>query len=220
MFAALYPHLKEFADFEYIKARRGEFQDFYADNRATVIVGYFFGYIAVAALSLPGAAILTLLAGAVFGVAVGTAVVSFASTIGATFAFLAARFLLGKGLQEKYGDKLRRVNEGVRKEGKLYLFTMRLIPAFPFFLVNILMGLTPLRAGAFYWVSQLGMLPGTVVYVNAGTQLAKLDSPAGILSPALILSFVALGLFPIVAKKIVGAVRARGGKAAAAVPPS
>ena len=133
LFAALYPYLKEIADLEAIKARRGEFESFYADNPATVIALYLFGYIAVAALSLPGAAILTLLAGAIFGVAVGSVVVSFASTIGATLAFLVARFLLGKTLQAKYGDKLRRVNEGVQKEGKFYLFTMRLIPAFPFF---------------------------------------------------------------------------------------
>ena len=219
LFAALYPYLKEIADLEVIKARRGEFESFYADNPATVIALYLFGYIAVAALSLPGAAILTLLAGAIFGVAVGSVVVSFASTIGATLAFLVARFLLGKTLQAKYGDKLRRVNEGVQKEGKFYLFTMRLIPAFPFFLINILMGLTPLRVGAFYWVSQLGMLPGTIVYVNAGTQLAKIDSLGGILSPGLIASFVALGLFPLAAKKIIGAFRARGDKAQTTPPP-
>ena len=176
LFAALYSQFKEFADLEFIKAQRGKFESFYADNPTTVIVAYFLGYITVAALSLPGAAILTLLAGAIFGVSVGVVVVSFASAIGATLAFLVARFLLGKTLQAKYGDKLRRVNEGVQKEGKFYLFTMRLIPAFPFFLINILMGLTPLRVGAFYWVSQLGMLPGTIVYVNAGTQLAKIDS--------------------------------------------
>ena len=219
LFAALYPYLKEIADLEAIKARRGEFESFYADNPATVIALYLFGYIAVAALSLPGAAILTLLAGAIFGVSVGVVVVSFASAIGATLAFLVARFLLGKTLQAKYGDKLRRVNEGVQKEGKFYLFTMRLIPAFPFFLINILMGLTPLRVGAFYWVSQLGMLPGTIVYVNAGTQLAKIDSLGGILSPGLIASFVALGLFPLAAKKIIGAFRARGDKAQTPPPP-
>ena len=219
LFAALYPYLKEFTDFETIKARRGEFESFYADNKAMVIAGYFFGYITIAALSLPGAAILTLLAGAIFGVFVGVVVVSFASAIGATLAFLVARFLLGKTLQAKYGDKLRRVNEGVQKEGKFYLFTMRLIPAFPFFLINILMGLTPLRVGAFYWVSQLGMLPGTIVYVNAGTQLAKIDSLGGILTFEIIASFVALGLFPLAAKKIIGAFRARGDKAQTTPPP-
>ena len=219
LFAALYSQFKEFADLEFIKAQRGKFESFYADNPTTVIVAYFLGYITVAALSLPGAAILTLLAGAIFGVFVGVVVVSFASAIGATLAFLVARFLLGKTLQAKYGDKLRRVNEGVQKEGKFYLFTMRLIPAFPFFLINILMGLTPLRVGAFYWVSQLGMLPGTIVYVNAGTQLAKIDSLKGILTFEIIASFVALGLFPLAAKKIIGAFRARGDKAQTPPPP-
>jgi len=170
---------------------------------------YFALYVAVTALSLPGAAIMTLAGGAVFGLLWGTVIVSFASTIGATLAFLASRFLLRDAVQTKFGDKLAAINRGVENEGAFYLFTLRLVPVFPFFIINLLMGLTPIATRTFYWVSQLGMLLGTIVYVNAGTQIARVDSPKGILSPALILSFVALGVFPLVAKKIVDALKAR-----------
>ena len=191
----------EYANLDFVKQQQQAVADYYGENPALLLGGFFVGYVAVTGLSLPGAALMTLLAGAIFGVVAGTLLVSFASSIGATLAFLVARFLLGDTLQKKYGDKLQKINDGVKREGKFYLFTMRLIPAFPFFLINILMGLTPIRAWEFYWVSQLGMLAGTVVYVNAGTQLAKIESLGGILSPALIASFVALGLFPLVAKK-------------------
>jgi len=170
---------------------------------------YFVVYVAVTALSLPGAAIMTLAGGAVFGLLWGTLLVSFASSLGATLAFLASRFLLRDWVQNRFGERLRAINEGVGKEGGFYLFTLRLVPVFPFFMINLLMGLTPMRAATFYWVSQLGMLAGTLVYVNAGTQLAGISSLSGILSPGLIASFALLGIFPLIAKKIVDTVKAR-----------
>ena len=160
-------------------------------------------YIAVTALSLPGAAILTLAGGAIFGLLWGTIIVSFASSIGATLAFLAARFLFKDSIQAKFGDRLNAINDGIARDGAFYLFTLRLVPLFPFFVINLLMGLTTLKTTTFYWVSQLGMLAGTLVYVNAGTQLAKIESLSDILSPALVGSFALLGVFPLIAKKIV-----------------
>ena len=174
----------------------------------TVLI-YFLVYIAVTGLSLPGAAILTLAGGAIFGLLWGTLVVSFASSIGATIAFLASRFLFRDAIQRRFGDKLRTVDAGVEKEGAFYLFTLRLVPAFPFFVINLVMGLTPMKTRTFYWVSQIGMLLGTIVYVNAGTQLARIDSLKGILSPGLVISFALLGVFPLAAKKIVDLFTAR-----------
>ena len=159
-------------------------------------------YIISTALSLPGATVLTLAAGALFGLFHGLILVSFASSIGATLAFLAARYVLRDSVQQRFGHRLQVLNDGVARDGAFYLFTLRLVPLFPFFLINLLMGLTPMRARTFYWVSQLGMLAGTIVYVNAGTQLAKIDSLSGILSPALLLSFVLLGLFPLLARAV------------------
>lgn len=170
---------------------------------------FFLAYTLVTALSIPGAAIMTLAAGAIFGLAWGTLIVSFASSIGATLAFLAARFVLRDSIQKRFGDKLKSFNEGVARDGAFYLFTLRLAPIFPFFLINLVMGLTPMRAWTFYWVSQLGMLAGTLVYVNAGTQLAQIDSLSGILSPGLIFSFVLLGIFPLLAKKATDFFQAR-----------
>ena len=209
VFALLYPYIKEYASLEFIKQKQSEFQEYYNNNKALVLSVFFIGYVVVTSLSLPGAAIMTVLAGALFGVVVGVVVVSFASSIGATLAFLVARFLLGGSMQKKYGDSeiLKKINEGVDKEGKFYLFTMRLIPAFPFFLINILMGLTNIPAVSFYWVSQLGMLAGTVVFVYAGTALAQIESIKDILSPQLIAAFIALGVFPLAAKKIIEYVR-------------
>jgi pyruvate/2-oxoglutarate dehydrogenase complex dihydrolipoamide dehydrogenase (E3) component/uncharacterized membrane protein YdjX (TVP38/TMEM64 family) len=158
-------------------------------------------YVLVTALSLPGALVMTLAMGATFGLAAGTLLVSFASSIGATLAFLTARFLLRDAVQRRFGDKLQAINAGVAKDGALYLFTLRLVPAFPFFLINLLMGLTPMPTRTFYWVSQVGMLAGTLVFVNAGTQLAQLQSLSGILSPGLLFSFVLLGVFPLIARK-------------------
>ena len=197
----------EYATLDFVKGRQADFAAYYEANPASALVVFFLLYVGVAALSLPGALLVTLLAGALFGLVAGVVVVSFASSIGATLAFLVSRFLLGQSLQEKYGDKLQKINEGVSREGAFYLFTMRLIPVFPFFLINILMGLTPIRAVTFYWVSQVGMLAGTVVYVNAGKELGKLDSAADILSPGLFASFVILAVFPLAVKKIIGLVK-------------
>jgi pyruvate/2-oxoglutarate dehydrogenase complex dihydrolipoamide dehydrogenase (E3) component/uncharacterized membrane protein YdjX (TVP38/TMEM64 family) len=171
--------------------------------------GYFAAYVAVTALSLPGAALMTLAGGALFGLLWGTLLVSFASSLGATAAFLVSRFLLREAVQGRFGERLRAINAGVEKEGAFYLFTLRLVPVFPFFAINLLMGLTPMKTRTFYWVSQAGMLAGTLVYVNAGTQLAKLESVEGILSPGLLLSFAALGLFPLLARRALHALRAR-----------
>lgn len=201
--------LGAYLSLDYLKAQQSAFASYYAENPALTIGAFMAVYIVSTALSLPGATILTLAAGAFFGVVAGTIIVSFASTIGATCAFLVARFLLRDSVQQKFGDKLRTMNEGVKKEGAFYLFTLRLVPLFPFFLINLVMGLTPLNALQFFWVSQLGMLPGTVVYVNAGTQLGQLTSLKGILSPGILLSFVLLGVFPLLAKKAISYAKSR-----------
>ena len=170
---------------------------------------YFVAYVAVTALSLPGATILTLAGGAAFGLLWGLLLVSFASSIGATLAFLTSRFLLRDAIQARYGDRLKAINEGVRRDGAFYLFTLRLVPVFPFFIVNLVMGLTPIRTWTFYGISQIGMLAGTIVYVYAGTELGKIESLKSILSPTLIAAFVLLGLFPLIAKKVVERINAR-----------
>ncbi|ORT49479.1 dihydrolipoamide dehydrogenase [Vibrio sp. qd031] len=178
-----------------------------ADNFIQSAAIYFAVYVAVTAFSIPGAAVVTLLGAALFGFWTSLVLVSFASTIGATIAFISSRYLLRDWVQSKFGDKLGSINEGIEKDGSFYLFSLRLIPVFPFFLINLLMGLTPLKVSRFYLVSQLGMLPGTMVYLNAGTQLAEIDSLSGIASPTVIGSFVLLGLFPIIAKWIMQKVR-------------
>ncbi|SCX90142.1 dihydrolipoyl dehydrogenase [Desulfoluna spongiiphila] len=192
-----------------LKAKQAEFGAFYAEHAVFTLAVYFLIYVAVAALSLPGAAVMTLAGGALFGFLTGLVAVSFASTIGATLAFLVSRFLLRDLVQTKFGDRLGAINEGVKKDGAFYLFTLRLVPIFPFFVINLVMGLTPIRTRTFYWVSQLGMLAGTMVYVNAGTQLARIDSLSGILSPGLLFSFALLGIFPLAARKIIDTVKAR-----------
>ena len=197
-------NLGEYFTLEYMQESQTRFQTLYSEHRVGVIAGYMGIYILVTSLSLPGAAIMTLAGGALFGLVIGTIVVSFASTIGATLACFVSRFILRDWVQGKFGDKLKTVNEGIEKEGSLYLFTLRLIPVFPFWLINLVMGLTKMPLKTFFWVSQVGMLAGTIVYVNAGKELAKIDSLSGILSPGLIISFVLLGLFPIIAKKAVG----------------
>jgi uncharacterized membrane protein YdjX (TVP38/TMEM64 family) len=176
----------------------------YRDAHPLLITLAYAGiYIAVTGLSLPGATVLTLAGGALFGLVWGTLIVSFASSLGATLAFLAARFLFRDTVKSRFGDRLAAIDAGLAKDGPYYLFTLRLVPLFPFFVINLLMGLTAIKTFTFYWVSQLGMLAGTVVYVNAGTQLAKIDSLSGILSPPLAGAFVLLGLFPLAAKKLV-----------------
>jgi len=170
---------------------------------------FFAAYVAVTALSLPGAAVMTLAGGAIFGLGWGLLIVSFASSIGATLAFLASRWLLGAWVQQRFADRLAALNAGVARDGAFYLFTLRLVPVLPFFVINLAMGLTPMRPLTFYWVSQLGMLAGTAVYVNAGTQLAGITSLQGIVSPGLLGSLVLLGLFPLLARKGIDMVQAR-----------
>ncbi len=201
--------LGRFFSLSYLKQSQAGFAALYDQKPALVIGAFFAIYVAVTALSFPGAAVLTLAGGAIFGLAVGLIVVSFASTIGATLAFLVSRFVLRDSIQAKFGNRLADINKGIEKEGAFYLFTLRLVPLVPFFVVNLLMGLTKMKAFTFAWVSQLGMLLGTAVYVNAGTQLAKIDSLKGILSPGLLGSFVLLGLFPLIAKKIIDTIKKR-----------
>jgi len=193
----------QFLTLESIKANQASFDEYYQQSPLQTALIFFFVYILITALSLPGAAIMTLAAGFIFGNLTGLIIVSFASTIGATLAFLVSRYLLRNWVQEKFSDKLNAINKGVEKEGAYYLFTLRLVPLFPFFLINLLMGLTPMRTLTFLIVSQIGMLPGTAVFINAGTQLSQVESLGGILSPGLILSFALLGIFPLIAKKIV-----------------
>lgn len=202
-----YFDLGRYLTLPYIKDQQHKFSLLYAGNRLPVIAGYMIIYILVTSLSLPGAAVMTLAGGALFGLWAGTLIASFASTIGATLACAASRFALRDWVQKRFGDRLRAVNEGVEREGAFYLFTLRLIPLLPFWLINLAMGLTKMSLIKFYWVSQLGMLPGTVVYVNAGKELAGIDSLSGILSPGLIFSFVLLGLFPLAAKKLLALYR-------------
>ncbi|HUQ29665.1 MAG TPA: FAD-dependent oxidoreductase [Usitatibacter sp.] len=196
--------LRQYISIEYFQSRREAIEGYFQSNPLQTGLAFFAVYVAVTGLSLPGAAILTLVAGAIFGLLWGVVIVSFASTLGATLAFLASRYLLRDWVQAKFGDKLKPVNEGVAREGAFYLFALRLVPAFPFFVINLVMGLTPIRTPTFYWVSQVGMLAGTIVYVYAGTQLGQFRISAG-----LIAAFVLLGIFPLVAKKILDAYKAR-----------
>ena len=197
-----YLDIGQYLTLDYIKASQDTFQALYQSHQMLVIGAYMGLYIVVTALSLPGAAVMTLAGGALFGLAIGTLAVSFASTIGATLACFVSRFLLREWVQNKFGDKLAAIHTGIEKEGAFYLFSLRLVPIFPFFVINLLMGLTRMRLFTFFWVSQIGMLAGTLVYVNAGKELAKIDSLSGILSPGVIVSFAALGLFPITVKKL------------------
>ncbi len=201
VFSYFYFDLGQYLTLEYLKAEKDSIQQYYQQHKVFSLLVYMLVYIVVTALSLPGAAIMTVAGGAIFGVLEGTVAVSFASTIGATLAFLASRYLFRDWVQQRFSDKLATVNAGIEKEGSFYLFTLRLIPLFPFFVINLVMGITPMKTWQFFWVSQLGMLPGTLVYVNAGSQLGSLESLSGILSPGLLVSFALLGLFPLLAKK-------------------
>ena len=201
--------LGHFLSFDQLKASQASFAQLHAEQPLTVAAVYFLIYVLATALSIPGAVVITLAGGAIFGLWQGLLIVSFASTVGATLAFLASRFLLRDWVEARFGQRLADINAGVNREGGFYLFTLRLIPVVPFFLINLLMGLTRMKAWTYYWVSQLGMLAGTAMYVNAGTQLAQLDSVKGILSPALLGSFVLLGIFPLIARRIVAAVQKR-----------
>jgi pyruvate/2-oxoglutarate dehydrogenase complex dihydrolipoamide dehydrogenase (E3) component/uncharacterized membrane protein YdjX (TVP38/TMEM64 family) len=195
--------LQQYLTLESLQARRDEFNALKEQSPWLVTGVAFLGYVLVTALSLPGALVMTVAMGALFGLLWGTLLVSFASTIGATLAFLASRFVLRDSVQRRFGDKLKTINDGIARDGALYLFTLRMVPLFPFFLINLLLGLTPMKTRTFYWVSQVGMLAGTLVFVNAGTQLAQLESLSGILSPALLFSFALLGVFPMIANKFI-----------------
>jgi len=201
--------LNRYLSLDAAKTAQADIARLYAARPAVVAGTFFAAYVAVTALSLPGAAIMTLLAGAVFGLWTGTLIVSFASSLGALLAMLFARYVLRDSIKARFGARLAEIDKGIAREGALYLFTLRLVPVFPFFVINLLMGLTAMPAVTFYWVSQLGMLAGTLVFVNAGTQLAQITSLAGILSPGLVASFVLLGVFPLIAKKLVDMVKAR-----------
>src|SRR6266849_4829769 len=201
--------LGQYFRIEFFQSKQSAIEEFRRANPLAAGGIFFLVYVAVTGLSVPGAAILSLAVGAIFGLLWGTLIVSFASSIGATLAFLSSRFLFREAVRSRFGDRLRAIDAGFAKEGAFYLFALRLAPVFPFVLVNLLMGLTPIRTRTFYWVSQIGMLPATMVYVNAGTQLATIKSISGILSPALIGSLVLLGLFPLVAKHLVESAKAR-----------
>lgn len=201
--------LGQYLTLENAKLQQQALQDTIASQPLLSSLVYFALYISITALSLPGAAIFTLLGAALFGFWWSLLLVSFASTIGATLAFLFSRYLLKDWVQKKFGQKLETINKGIEKDGPFYLFSLRLIPIFPFFLINLLMGLTPITASRFYLFSQIGMLPGTMVYLNAGTQLAEIDSLSGIVSPSVLISLALLGLFPLIAKHVMGFINKR-----------
>lgn len=197
----------QYLTLENAKAQQAVFNEYIQDNFAVAGLIYFLAYVFITAFSIPGAAVVTLLGAALFGFWSSLFLVSFASTIGATLAFLSSRFLLRDWVQSKFGDKLEAINKGVEKDGAFYLFSLRLIPVFPFFLINLLMGLTPITTLKFYLTSQIGMLAGTMVYLNAGTQLAEINSLSGIVSPSVLASFALLGLFPIITKWVMAKFR-------------
>ena len=204
-----YFDLNQLLTLDGLKGSMAQFNDYKAQSPLLIIGGFFLLYVIVTALSLPGAAILTLAAGALFGLVQGLLVASFASSIGATIAFLASRYLLRDTIKQRFPERLAAIDAGVEKEGGFYLFTLRLVPIFPFFLINLLMGVTSIKTWTYYWVSQIGMLAGTFVFVNAGTQLAQIDSLSGILSFNLIVSFALLGFFPLIAKGVLNMFKKR-----------
>ena len=208
-------HLDQYLTLSSLKGSLDQLKALYESHRLMVIAGYFVVYVLTTSLSIPGAAPLGIAGGALFGFWTATLVVSFASTIGATLACFVSRFLLRDWIQNKFGDKIAKVNEGIEREGAFYLFTLRLIPIFPFWMINLVMGLTKMSLLKFYWVSQIGMLPGTMVFVNAGKELAKIDSLKGILSLGLIISFALIGIFPIAVKKLIALYRSRKRKSSA-----
>jgi uncharacterized membrane protein YdjX (TVP38/TMEM64 family) len=199
--------IAQYLDLGYIKSQQSAIDNYYATNPIRTCFIFFISYILITGISLPGAGILTLAAGAIFGVVWGTILVSFGSVFGATMAFLIARYLFHDYVQNRFKKYLEPINHGIRKEGDLYLFTIRFVPIFPFFIINNLMALTPIKTLNFALVSQIGMLIPTIIFVNAGTQLAKIESPGDVLSPELIFSFALLGIFPLAAKKILVYVR-------------
>ena len=199
--------LGQYLTLAYAQSQLDTLREFSRQNFALSAGLFFAGYVIVTALSIPGAAIMTLLGGAIFGLGWGLLLVSFASTLGATLAFLASRLLLRDYVQRRFGSSLKTVNAGIERDGAFYLFTLRMIPVFPFFLINLVMGLTPIKTFTFFWISQAGMLLGTAVYVNAGVELGQLSSLSGLLSGSLILSFVLLALMPWVGKRVINTIR-------------
>ncbi len=195
--------LGQYFNLSFLKEKQNLIEAYYNEQPLLTIVIFFLTYVLFTGLSLPAASILTLAAGALFGVLIGTLLVSFASTIGATLAFLASRFLFRDLIQTRFADRLKLINQGIEKDGAFYLFTLRLVPVFPFFVINLVMGLTPIRTITYALVSQAGMLAATIVYVNAGTQLAKINELGDIVSAQLLISFALLGLFPLIARKTV-----------------
>ena len=203
LFAAyFYFDLGQYLTLESIKEWQVKILQDLNENYALYLIGFSLIYIAATALSFPGAALLTLLGGGLFGVVVGTLVVSVSSTLGATISFWSARFLLKESVEKKFASTVNKINAGVEKEGGFFLFGLRLVPVFPFFMVNLLMGLTNMKTTTYMWVSALGMLPGTIAFVNAGTQLSQIDSLKGLLSPGLIGAFVFIGILPVLSKKL------------------
>ena len=199
----------DYLSLEYLQQQRRAIIDLYLAHPVVFIATYVTIYVVLTGLSIPSATLLTLIGGAVFGLARGTIVILFASTTGAVCAFILARYVLRDYVQKKCGKYMHQINRGFTEEGAFYLFGLRVAPVVPYFVVNFVIALTPIRIWTYYWVTQLGMLPGTILYVNSGKEIGKLQSLSGILSWSLILSLVALGLFPLVAKKLVGVVRTR-----------
>jgi len=200
--------LQKYLTLNNLKSSKATFISYYEDNPLLILGGFFLIYVLTTAFSLPGAIWLTLAGGSLFGLFTGTVIVSFASTIGATLAMLIARFLLQDWVQSRFSGQIQTINSGINKDGGFYLFTLRLLPVVPFFIINFGMGLTSLRTATFFWVSQLSMLPGTLVYINAGSELGKIHSISDILSPTLIGSFVLLGIFPLLVKKLISIIEA------------
>jgi len=201
--------LQKFLTLEYLKSSKAFFISSYEKYPILVMACYFIFYIVMTAFSIPGAILLTLAGGLLFGLFVGTVIVSFASTIGATLSMLFARFLLREWVQRRFASQMKSINSGINKDGGYYLFTLRLVPVVPFFVINLGMGLTRLRTITFYLVSQLGMLPVTLVYINAGSEIAKIESLGGILSTTLIGSFAFLGIFPLLVKNMLAFIEKR-----------
>jgi len=198
--------LGQYLSLSYVQSQLDAIQGFTADNFAVAAATYFAAYVLITSLSIPGAAIVTLVGGAVFGLLWGTVLVSFASTLGATLAFLSSRLLLRDWVQAKFGKTLKAINKGVEKDGNFYLFSLRMVPLFPFFVVNLLMGLTPIKVVPYFFVSQIGMLFGTAVYVNAGAELGQISSLSGLVSPSILFSFALLGLLPWIARYLLSLV--------------
>ena len=201
--------LHHYLTLEHLKSSKDNLNAYYQDNPLIVLGTFFLIYLTSATFSIPGATVLTLAGGNLFGLVAGTIVVSFASTIGATLAMLISRLMLKDWVQNHFAVQMGTINSGILKEGAFYLFTLRLLPAVPFFVINLVMGFTPMRTVTFFWVSQLGMLPATLVYINAGSELGKVQTIDDILSSSLIISFLLLGIFPLLIKKIITAIQAK-----------